>query len=96
LPRFAGLDAHLQATGSITEAFAQLGVSDYTRQQSRISARLPSAEVADHLRQAPSRPVLQVTSVNVDTAGQPIEYACTWFAGDRVTLTLDHSDDDAP
>ncbi|MEY4652481.1 MAG: hypothetical protein RI884_1062 [Pseudomonadota bacterium] len=96
LPRFAGLDVHLQATGSITQAFAQLGVSDYTRQQSRISARLPSAEVADHLRQAPSRPVLQVTSVNVDTAGQPIEYACTWFAGDRVTLTLDHSDDDAP
>lgn len=90
LPRFAGLEAHLQETGSITQAFARLGVADYTRQQSRISARLPSAEVAEHLRQAPTRPALQVTSVNVDPDGQPIEYARTWFAGDRVTLTVDH------
>jgi GntR family phosphonate transport system transcriptional regulator len=93
LPRFAGLDEHVRTTGSITQAFALLGVADYTRQQSRISARLPDADVADHLRQGCSRPVLQVTSINVDTAGQPIEYACTWFAGDRVTLTMDHTDD---
>jgi len=90
LPRFAGLDGHLQETGSITQAFARLGVADYTRQQSRISARLPSTEVAEHLRQAPTRPTLQVTSVNVDPQGQPIEYARTWFSGDRVTLTVDH------
>lgn len=90
LPRFAGLDAHVQATGSITEAFARLGVADYTRQQSRISARLPSAEVAEQLRQAATRPALQVTSVNIDAGGVPIEYARTWFAGDRVALTVDH------
>jgi GntR family transcriptional regulator, phosphonate transport system regulatory protein len=90
LPRFAGLDAHLQQSGSITQAFALLGVADYTRLHSRISARLPSAEVAEHLRQAPTRPTLQVSSVNVDPDGQPIEYARTWFAGDRVTLTVDH------
>jgi GntR family phosphonate transport system transcriptional regulator len=90
LPRFAGLDTHLQETGSITQAFARLGVADYTRQQSRISARLPAADVAEHLRQAPTRPALQVSSVNIDAQGQPIEYARTWFAGDRVTLTVDH------
>lgn len=90
LPRFAGLDVHLQQSGSITQAFATLGVADYTRLQSRISARLPSAEVAEHLRQAVTRPTLQVSSVNVDPDGQPIEYARTWFAGDRVTLTVDH------
>lgn len=93
LPRFAGLDAHLRASGSITEAFSLLGVADYTRQQSRISARMPSADVAEHLRQATSRPTLQVSSVNVDSEGRPIEYARTWFAGDRVSLTVDHQHD---
>lgn len=90
LPRFAQLDSHLQETGSITQAFARLGVADYTRAQSRICACLPEGEVAEQLRQAPSRPALRVTSVNVDAQGIPIEYACTWFAGDRVTLTVEH------
>lgn len=93
LPRFSGLDAHLQETGSITEAFALLGVVDYTRQQSRISARLPSADVAEQLRQATTRPALYVTSVNIDSDGHPIEYARTWFAGDRIALTVDHDHD---
>lgn len=95
LPRFNQLDVHLQASASISQAFVKLGVSDYTRQHSRISTQLPSKEVAEHLRQSPTRPVLKVTSVNVDADGQPIEYACTWFAGDRVTLTVDHDDDAA-
>lgn len=89
-PRFAGLDALLGESGSITQAFAALGVSDYTRQQSRISARLPEAHIAGHLRQPAARPTLYVSSVNIDTKGVPIEYARTWFAGDRVTLTVDH------
>jgi GntR family phosphonate transport system transcriptional regulator len=90
LPRFAGLDALLHASGSITQAFAGLGVPDYTRQQSRISARLPETAMATHLRQPATRPALYVSSVNLDPDGVPIEFACTWFAGDRVTLTLDH------
>lgn len=93
LPRFRRLDEHLRETGSITQAFLRLGVADYTRLQSRISARLPGPEVAEHLRQATSRPALQVSSVNVDAEGRPIEYARTWFAGDRVTLTVDHQHD---
>lgn len=93
LPRFAGLDVHLQETGSITTAFARLGVADYTRTESRISARLPNADVAAHLRQPAARPVLQVSSVNVDLQGQPIEFARTCFAGDRVSLTVDHGPD---
>jgi GntR family phosphonate transport system transcriptional regulator len=88
LPRFAGLDAGVQSSGSITEAFAQRGVADYQRQESRISARLPSPEVAALLCQANARPVLRVSSVNVDPQGVPIEYALAWFAGDRVTLTV--------
>ncbi len=88
LPRFAGLADAVAQSGSITEAFAQHGVSDYQRLESRISSRLPSAEVAALLRQVNTRPVLLVSSVNIDTAGVPIEFALAWFAGDRVTLTV--------
>jgi GntR family transcriptional regulator, phosphonate transport system regulatory protein len=91
LPRFAGLDVILLETKSITQAFKGLGVADYTRQQSRISACLPRVEIADYLSQTATRPALQVTSVNVDASGVPIEYARTWFAGDRVTLTVEHT-----
>jgi GntR family phosphonate transport system transcriptional regulator len=48
--------------------------------------------VATHLRQAPGRPVLRVSSVNVDTQGRPIEWAHAWFAGDRVSLMVSHDD----
>lgn len=89
-PRFEGLDALVRQSGSITQAFAERGVADYTRRQSRISARLPEAGIATQLHQPATRPALYVSSVNVDTEGVPIEYACTWFAGDRVTLTVDH------
>ena len=90
LPRFATLADVVQRTGSITAAFAAHGVEDYHRPHSRITAKTPDADVAALLRQPRTRPVLQVTSVNVDTDGVPIEYATTWFAGDRVTLTVDH------
>ena len=92
LPRFNGLDAVIVETGSITTAFAACGLTDYTRQESRITAQIPTAAIAAHLRQPVSRPVLEVTSVNVDSAGTPIEFATTWFAGDRVKLTIRHDD----
>lgn len=92
LPRFRGLQDHVQASGSITQAFAALGVADYTRRESRIAAVMPTPDVAEQLKQSPSRPVLRVSSVNVDREGRPIEFANTWFAGDRVTLTVQHDD----
>ena len=92
LPRFAQLEAVVRETGSITAAFAAHGVADYTRQESRITAQMPAPEVAAQLRQPATRPVLFVESVNVDTEGVPIEFARTWFAGDRVTLTVTHDE----
>jgi GntR family transcriptional regulator, phosphonate transport system regulatory protein len=88
LPRFEGLDRKLKESGSITQAFAALGVNDYLRRESRVTAVLPSAEVAAALSQPVSRPVLQVRAVNVDTDGVAVEFATTFFAGDRVTLVV--------
>ncbi|MDD2545185.1 MAG: phosphonate metabolism transcriptional regulator PhnF [Burkholderiaceae bacterium] len=92
LPRFTGLDAGVRASGSITTALAHCGVTDYTRQESRITAELPSAALAAQLRQPAQRPVLLVESLNVDPAGLPIEWSRTWFAGDRVKLSVHHGD----
>jgi GntR family phosphonate transport system transcriptional regulator len=92
LPRFTGLTENVRKSGSITEAFKQYGITDYVRQESRISARLPESEVAALLDQIDTRPVLMVSSVNVDTQDVPIEFALAWFAGDRVTLTVKHDE----
>lgn len=92
LPRFANLAQVVRETGSITAGFAAHGVADYTRRESRITAELPTADVAAQLRQPTTRPVLQVESLNVDPGGTPIEWARAWFAGDRVKLTIDHDD----
>ena len=92
LPRFAKLEAIVRDTGSITGAFLAHGVTDYTRRESRVSANLASTVVAAHLKQPVNRPVLQVESINVDTEGIPIECATTWFAGDRITLTVQHDE----
>ena len=92
LPRFERLAAVVRETGSITAGFAAHGVADYTRRESRITAELPDTQVAAELRQPASRPVLLVESLNVDTAGAPIEWARAWFAGDRVKLTIAHDE----
>jgi len=92
LPRFAQMASIVQSTGSITQGFAHHGVCDYTLQVSHISARLPSKAVALWLGQSATRPVLLVKSINVDVELLPIEFACAWFAGDRVSLTVQHDE----
>jgi len=86
--RFPDLLTHLEQAQSVTAALKQSGVSDYTRASTRINAKLASATQALHLRVAEGAPILRTISINVDQEGTPIEFGRTWFAGDRVTLTL--------
>lgn len=86
--RLPGLLGRLGETASITAALAGEGVADYTRASTRLTAVAAPATLALHLRLAEGAPVLRSTSVNVDAAGQPVEFGTTWFAGDRVTLTV--------
>ncbi|MDF1484634.1 phosphonate metabolism transcriptional regulator PhnF [Ramlibacter sp. H39-3-26] len=92
LPRFAGLEAVVRTTGSISAGLAACGVADYVRKTSSLRAEMPQAWVAAALQQRLERPVLCTESVNVDMDGVPIEYSTTWFAGDRVTITVNHDD----
>jgi GntR family phosphonate transport system transcriptional regulator len=86
--RLPGIEAALRDTASVTEALARCGVPDYTRASTRITALAATATQALHLRLAEGAPILRTESVNVDAQGRPVEYGRTWFAGDRVTLTL--------
>ncbi|MBK5946150.1 phosphonate metabolism transcriptional regulator PhnF [Rhodobacter veldkampii DSM 11550] len=86
--RFPDLPAALTETGSVTAALARGGVADYTRAVTRLTAKLATAMQALHLRIAEGAPILRSVAINVDGAGRPVEYGHTWFAGDRVTLTM--------
>jgi GntR family transcriptional regulator, phosphonate transport system regulatory protein len=86
--RFPALLAQLALNSSVTAALAAEGVSDYTRAQTRITAKLASAMQALALQISEGAPLLRSVAVNVDQAGVAVEFGTTWFAGDRVTLTV--------
>lgn len=90
--RFPGLLSELAAQNSVTAALAACGLADYTRAETRLTAKLADPVQALALRVQPGSPVLRSVAVNVDGAGVPVEYGTTWFAGDRVTLTLNADD----
>lgn len=79
----------LTQTSSVTEALALAGVADFTRASTRLTAVRASATQALHLNVSEGDPILKSTAVNVDADGTPVEYGRTYFAGDRVTLTLE-------
>ncbi len=86
--RFPGLPQSMARLKSVTEALAEAGVDDYTRASTRLTARAADALLALHLRLPEGSPVLRSVAVNVDAQGRPVEYGTTWFAGDRVTLSV--------
>ncbi|MFP4305412.1 phosphonate metabolism transcriptional regulator PhnF [Rhodosalinus sp.] len=94
--RLPGLAEALHEVSSVTAALARVGVPDYTRRSTRISARPATATQAVQLRIAEGAPLLRTVAVNADAQGRPVEFGTTWFAGDRVTLTLHDLDGEAP
>lgn len=86
--RFPDLLAALARQPSVTAALADAGLSDYTRASTRLTAKLASPLQALTLRIPEAAALLRSVAVNADASGLPVEYGITWFAGDRVTLTL--------
>ena len=87
--RFPGFDRIYAETQSITKTLRHFGVDDYVRATTRVTARLPTAEEARHLKQPVTRPVLQSEALDVDAAGRPVSVAISRFASDRVQIVLD-------
>lgn len=86
--RFEGLLEMLDGEVASSEILRRLGLEDYLRAHSRITTRMPSEETARLLKQATTRPVLCVESIDVDLQGVPVKYGETLFCGDRVQLVL--------
>lgn len=86
--RFPTLLEDLRDTRSVTTALNRNGISDYTRASTRLTAKQATPTQGLHLRVSEHAPILRTVGINIDEAGQPIEYGHTWFAGDRVTLTI--------
>lgn len=86
--RFPDLPAALRAVPSITAALAAAGVADYLRLSTRITAKAAKPVQALRLGLAEGAPLLRSEAVNAEATGRAVEYGVTWFAGDRVTLTL--------
>jgi GntR family transcriptional regulator, phosphonate transport system regulatory protein len=78
----------MRSTGSVTAALRACGVTDYTRAETRLTAKLADPVLALALQVQPGAPVLRSVAVNLDAGGVPVEYGTTWFAGDRITLTV--------
>ncbi|MES2666524.1 MAG: phosphonate metabolism transcriptional regulator PhnF [Pseudomonadota bacterium] len=87
-PPFPDLLETMRQTGSVTAALAVAGVADYTRHSTRLTAIAADALLALHLALPQGAPLLRSVAVNVDPHGKPVEFGTTWFAGDRVTVTL--------
>lgn len=86
--RFPDLLRHMAEQASVTAALSSCGLEDYTRAQTRLTAKLASPVMALTLQLTEGAPLLRSVAVNVDADGRPVEYGTTWFAGDRVTLTV--------
>jgi GntR family transcriptional regulator, phosphonate transport system regulatory protein len=87
--RLRGVLEALRTTSSITEALHAVGVTDYLRQTTRVTARLPSGEEAELLRMPRNRPLLLTENINVDRAGQVIEFAIGRFPTPRVQIVFE-------
>jgi GntR family transcriptional regulator, phosphonate transport system regulatory protein len=86
--RLGGMQQRLLAGEGVTEALTALGVADYHRVRSHVTAHMPDEAVAKLLCQPTTHPVLSVESVDADEAGVPIKYGVTIFSADRVKLVV--------
>jgi GntR family phosphonate transport system transcriptional regulator len=87
--RLRGLLDALRSTPSITEALKAVGVSDYLRQQTRVTARLPNPEEAELLRMPRNRPLLVTENINVDRAGMVVEFGVSRYPTPRVQIVFE-------
>ena len=92
LERVPRLPAALEETSSITAALSAVGVTDYSRAWTRISAVRAAGAIARHLEVTDGSPLIRTRSLNIDADGRPIELGRTYFCADRIELLVEASD----
>lgn len=88
--RFADIGEVYRETESITKAFAALGLPDYVRATTEVSAaHADDGDIAD-LELTPGAILLIAKSMNTDMDGVPVQYSISRFAADRVQFTIEN------
>lgn len=88
--RFPGLPEALAGSrGALTPALAACGLADYARASTRVTARLPTPQEAEHLRQPRNRAVIVCENVNIDSDRTPVEYCIALYPAGRVQLVFE-------
>lgn len=86
--RCRDLDLVYAATGSLTRALATLGIADYRRRETRLTARPATAQESEVLSLPPGRAVLVLERLDTELSGVPLQFGRSSFAADRVQLIL--------
>lgn len=92
--RVRGLADRFAETGSITAALRAVGVEDYVRAATTVSARHATAAEAADLELPAGSVVLVTRSLDVLTDGTPLQVGITAFVAGRVELDVGHTDPD--
>lgn len=87
--RLPGILHALQATDGITGALRQVGVLDYVRRTTRVSARMPTVAEAGLLQVPRTRPLLVCENTNVDQAGAVVEFCIALYPSSRVQVVFE-------
>ncbi|RYE87422.1 MAG: phosphonate metabolism transcriptional regulator PhnF [Hyphomicrobiales bacterium] len=86
--RFPTIGEVYAETRSITRALKLLGVEDYSRGSTRISARYGTPEEVRSIGLVPGAVMLVTEIVDLDAEERPIQYALTRFPADRLELVV--------
>ena len=88
--RFAGIAEAYRDSGSITAAFVALGLTDYLRVSTEVTAvHADSGDLAD-LELSPGAIMLVTRALNADPDGVPVQYAISRFPADMVQFTIEN------
>ena len=87
--RLPGILDALRNNATITDALRAVGVADYVRLSTRVSARLPTPTEADLLQADPARPLLVAENVNVDGTGAIVEVGLARYPSARVQIVFE-------
>ncbi|MGO7201659.1 phosphonate metabolism transcriptional regulator PhnF, partial [Rhizobium ruizarguesonis] len=88
--RFAGIGQAYRTEESITKAFAELGLPDYVRATTEVTAAHASAADMADLELTPGAILLIAKAMNTDLEGVPVQYSISRFAADRVQFTIEN------
>jgi GntR family transcriptional regulator, phosphonate transport system regulatory protein len=87
-----GLADQFSATGSITASLQAVGIDDYIRAATTVSARHATTAEAADLALPMGSVVLVTRSLDVLADGSPLQVGITRFVADRVELDIGHAD----